>query len=316
MLRKHYLKGYTARQIVQRAMKIIPYSVNVMDEHGVIIASGEPSRLRQRHEGAILALKENRIVEIDSATANQLKGVRSGINLPISFHEQLIGVVGITGEPEEVRAYAELVKMAAELVIEHMVLIEQRQWDKRYREELINQLILRENSTESLRSMAAYLGIDLAVPRVVLIIELSQPDREALRNVMDYFENHARNHLVTFTEFNELIIIKPITLKEGKWNTRQEMGELQIFKSWAASSGFSRILVGGYFAGETGLHRSLLTARATQAMAKRQKLRSQYIFYHDHALPALLSGLSESWQVQELSRLWLQLAQHDAKGVL
>ncbi|EBK7931998.1 hypothetical protein DT813_04765 [Salmonella enterica] len=39
MLRKHYLKGYTARQIVQRAMKIIPYSVNVMDEHGVIIAS-------------------------------------------------------------------------------------------------------------------------------------------------------------------------------------------------------------------------------------------------------------------------------------
>lgn len=164
--------------------------------------------------------------------------------------------------------------------------------------------------------MAAYLGIDLAVPRVVLIIELSQPDREALRNVMDYFENHARNHLVTFTEFNELIIIKPIMLKEGKWNTRQEMGELQIFKSWAASSGFSRILVGGYFAGETGLHRSLLTARATQAMAKRQKLRSQYIFYHDHALPALLSGLSESWQVQELSRLWLQLVQHDAKGVL
>ncbi|EHG1746464.1 transcriptional regulator, CdaR, partial [Salmonella enterica] len=31
VLRKHYLKGYTARQIVQRAMKIIPYSVNVMD---------------------------------------------------------------------------------------------------------------------------------------------------------------------------------------------------------------------------------------------------------------------------------------------
>ncbi len=101
--------------------------------------------------------------------------------------------------------------------------------------------------------MAAYLGIDLAVPRVVLIIELSQPDREALRNVMDYFENHARNHLVTFTEFNELIIIKPITLKEGKWNTRQEMGELQIFKSWAASSGFSRIFGWGLFCRRDGI---------------------------------------------------------------
>ncbi len=53
---------------------------------------------------------------------------------------------------------------------------------KRHREELINQLILRENSTESLRSMAAYLGIDSWFPRKA-IIELSQPDREALRNV-------------------------------------------------------------------------------------------------------------------------------------
>lgn len=223
-------------------------------------------------------------------------------------------MVGITGEPEEVRAYAELVKMAAELVIEHMVLIEQRQWDKRYREELINQLILRENSTESLRSMAAYLGIDLAVPRVVLIIELSQPDREALRNVMDYFENHARNHLVTFTEFNELIIIKPITLKEGKWNTRREMGELQILNHGLHHRALA-VFCWGLFCRRDGIAPILLTARATQAMAK-DKAAQPVHFYHDHALPALLSGLSESWQVQELSRLWLQLAQHDAKGVL
>ncbi len=85
-----------------------------MDEHGVIIASGEPSRLRQRRANGFILAKENRIVEIDSATANQLKGARSGINLPISFMNSE-GVVGITGEPEEVRAYAELVKMAAEL---------------------------------------------------------------------------------------------------------------------------------------------------------------------------------------------------------
>ncbi len=49
---------------------------------------------------------------------------------------------------------------------------------------------------------------------------------------------------------------------------------------------------------------------------EKTKAAQPVYFYHDHALPALLSGLSESWQVQELSRLWLQLAQHDAKGVL
>ncbi|MCS2162545.1 helix-turn-helix domain-containing protein [Scandinavium sp. H11S7] len=316
MLRNHYLKDYTAQQIVQRAMKIIPYSVNVMDEQGVIIASGEPARIHQRHEGAILALKENRVVEIDSATANQLKGVRPGINLPISFNGQLIGVLGITGEPNKVRAYAELVKMASELIIEHMALIEQKQWDKRYREELINKLIQYENTPDSLHSMASYLGIDLALPRVVMVIELRQPDREALRNLMDYFDNRARDHLVTFSDFNELIIIKPIVLKGGEWDVRQEVSALQSFKSWATSSGFSRIIIGGYFSGETGLHRSLQSARATQALVKRQKLKSQYVFYHDYALPALLGGVSESWQVQELSRLWLHLVENDAKGVL
>ncbi|MBV8043926.1 sugar diacid recognition domain-containing protein [Pluralibacter sp.] len=315
-MKKQYLKDYTARQIVQRAMSIIPYSVNVMDEHGIIIASGEPSRIHQRHEGAILALKDNRVVEIDSATAIRLKGVRPGINLPISFHGQLIGVLGITGEPDEVRAYAELVKMASELVIEHMALIEQKEWDKRYREELIHQLLMREPPAERLHSMVAYLGIDLQQPMVVAIIELRQPDREALRNLMDYFENRARDHLVTFTDFNELIIIKPISMKGGRWDLLQEMKDLQCFKSWASSSGFSRIIVGGHFPGESGLHRSWQTARATQAMVKRQKVKDQYVFYHDYALPALLSDVAESWQVQELSRLWLQLVNNDSKGVL
>ncbi|EEZ3583883.1 XRE family transcriptional regulator, partial [Escherichia coli] len=32
----YYLQDSTARQIVQRTMGIIPYSVNVMNEHGMI----------------------------------------------------------------------------------------------------------------------------------------------------------------------------------------------------------------------------------------------------------------------------------------
>ncbi|MYO23032.1 XRE family transcriptional regulator, partial [Salmonella enterica subsp. enterica serovar 4,12:i:-] len=55
----------TARLIVRRAMSIIDYPVNVMDSHGVIIASGDPQRLMERHEGALLALAESRVVEID-----------------------------------------------------------------------------------------------------------------------------------------------------------------------------------------------------------------------------------------------------------
>ncbi|GKX51497.1 sugar diacid recognition domain-containing protein [Budvicia aquatica] len=316
IIRSNYLKDTTARQIVQRTMSIIQYSVNVMDEHGIIIASGEPSRIHQRHEGAVLALTENRIVEIDSATASQLKGVKPGINLPISFQEQLIGVLGISGEPSEVRAYAELVKMAAELIIEQMSLLEQKQWDKRYREELVNQLILQDIHSTSLNSMASYLGVNLQQPRVVMIIELHQPDSEVLRSLIDYFEYSVRDHLVTFTHFNELVVLKPITLKQASWDPQQELAELQRFKGQIESAGFLRMIVGGYFADEGGIHRSYQTAKATQAMAHRLKLKNKYVFYTDYQLPALLGGLADSWQAQELSKVWLKLLAEDNKGIL
>lgn len=314
--RNNYLQDSTARQIVQRAMSIIPYSVNVMDEYGVIIASGEPSRINQRHEGAVLALAENRIVEIDTATANKLKGVKPGINLPITFRDQLIGVLGISGEPSEVRAYAELVKMASELIIEQMAMLEQKQWDKRYREELINQLIHGENNPDSVSAMVSYLGVNLQQPRVVLLIELEQPDSNELRNLMDYFEYSVRDHLVTFNHFNELVILKPINLKHGSHDVRQEFSELQKFKSYVESVGFSRMIIGGYFEGEDGIRRSYQTAKAAQAMANRMKLKHQYVFYDEYMLPALFGELADSWQAQELSKAWLKLIEQDPKGIL
>ncbi|KYT73735.1 XRE family transcriptional regulator [Escherichia coli] len=312
----YYLQDSTARQIVQRTMGIIPYSVNVMNEHGMIIASGEASRLHQRHEGAVLALTENRVVEIDSATANKLKGVKPGINLPINFRDQLIGVLGITGEPGEVKAYAQLVKMASELIIEQMALLEQKQWDKRYREELINQLILRDPPPDSLNAVVSWLGINLQLPRVVVIMELQQPDRDALHNLMEYFEYRARDHLVTFSDFNDLIILKPISLKNGVWDKSLELSDLQRLKHYAQSCGFSRLIVGGYFSGENGLHRSFQTAKSTQSMAKRLKLKHHFIFHDDYALASLLDGLSGTWQAEELSKIWRNLVAKDTKGML
>lgn len=49
---------------------------------------------------------------------------------------------------------------------------------------------------------------------------------------------------------------------------------------------------------------------------RRLKLKNQYIFYDDYALASLLGGLSDSWQAEELSKIWLRLIEQDPKGVL
>ncbi|HCD1614804.1 TPA: helix-turn-helix domain-containing protein [Serratia marcescens] len=306
----------TARQIVQRAMGIISHSVNVMDSNGVIIASGNPQRLFQRHEGAVLALAENRVVEIDRATAEHLKGVRPGINLPFSFRNQRVGVIGISGEPAEVRAYAELVKMAAEMMVEQAALLDQHQWEKRYREELANQLLQPQPNTASLEAMAAYLGLDLRQARIVWIVELQEAQPHLLRELLAELEATQRDALIAITGFNEMTLLRPASMAQGEWSLKLERQQAQRLQNQLKHRFRVRLIVGGFYDDPQSAYRSSLTARATLAMAQRLKLRHATLFYHDYPLPSLLCDLGEDWRAQELGRPWRTLGEQDEKGVL
>ena len=166
------LNDTLARQIVSRAMKILSFSVNVMDERGLIIASGNPERLHQRHEGAVLALTENRVVEISEATAQQLKGVRPGINLPIAYQGELLGVIGISGDPDEVRAYAELVRMTAEMLVGQRNQQAEQQWRRQRCDDLLALLLADSGDSPRLVDEAQQLGLKPQMARTPYLFEL------------------------------------------------------------------------------------------------------------------------------------------------
>ncbi|MGH8416462.1 MAG: sugar diacid recognition domain-containing protein [Pseudomonas sp.] len=160
-----------AQDIVDRAMAILPCNVNVMDYLGIIIGSGEAERLYTRHEGAQLVLANSRVVEIDSHTAKQLNGVRPGVNLPLMLDRKLVGVLGITGEPDQVRVYAELVKMTAEMLMEHRRQQADQQWRHQRSEDLLSRLLLGD-SVGHLLDEAEQLGLQPQLPRQAVLIEL------------------------------------------------------------------------------------------------------------------------------------------------
>ena len=86
---------------------------------GEIIGSGDRQyRIGELHEGALLVLSQGRVVDIDDAVARHLHGVRQGINLPLRLEGEIVGVIGLTGEPENLRKYGELVCMTAEMMLE------------------------------------------------------------------------------------------------------------------------------------------------------------------------------------------------------
>ncbi|MGV8918454.1 MAG: CdaR family transcriptional regulator [Pseudomonas sp.] len=160
-----------AQDIVDRAMAILPCNVNVMDYLGIIIGSGEVERLYTRHEGAQLVLANRRVVEIDSQTAKHLDGVRPGINLPLMLDHKLVGVLGITGEPDEVRVYGELVKMTAEMLMEHRRQQADQQWRHQRSEDLLARLLLSD-CPDNLVDEAEHLGLQPQLSRQAVLLEL------------------------------------------------------------------------------------------------------------------------------------------------
>lgn len=84
-----------ANKIVEKLMADIPYNINIMDERGKIIASGDSARIGERHRGAERAINERKNIEIYKDTSLEKKGT----NEPIILNDHILGVVGISGEP-------------------------------------------------------------------------------------------------------------------------------------------------------------------------------------------------------------------------
>lgn len=78
--------------------------INIMGFGGVILSSTRPERIGTIHESAkqiMLGVINEAFVTEEQA--RQLEGVRAGSNIPIEYNGERIGVIGITGDPVEMK---------------------------------------------------------------------------------------------------------------------------------------------------------------------------------------------------------------------
>jgi carbohydrate diacid regulator len=125
-----------ASLIVHKLMDDIPYNINIMDNKGRIIASGDDSRIGSPHMAAERAIREKRMVIVNEDTPFE----KCGTNEPIIYQEEIIGVVGISGEPAEVQPFTKLVKTIALMLIEDLDLYKKQEESNLAKEEFLHQL--------------------------------------------------------------------------------------------------------------------------------------------------------------------------------
>ena len=320
----YFLDSSIARQIVQRTMKIIGHNINVMNNHGVILGSGDPHRVGEIHEGALLAISQKRTVEISTKNTGTLQGVKPGINLPLHYKGDIIGVIGITGEPEALKSYGELLKMTAELIVEQANTLEQAQWHYRQKEELIIELIMSDGPFSShQRNWASQLNIDLDIPRVVAVIKIQNDEEETaansmLKQVLHLLENPSRGNLVAMTSMTELVILKPAFLDGKSWDPDLESERIDQLLARLPKVLVSRLKIslGHFFPAAEDLNRSYQTALETLAIGQQMQPQQSKYLYEDYSLSVLLSGLKDNWRGKELLSPYQALLCADKNGQL
>ena len=104
-----------AQEIVRNIYDVLHQEINFMDEAGIIIASTDPSRLRQRHGGALQVIQTKQPLTIPDD--HLYENARKGINVPVFFDDAVIGVIGITGERQDVIRYGQILQKMTQILV-------------------------------------------------------------------------------------------------------------------------------------------------------------------------------------------------------
>lgn len=98
-----------ADRIVHMLHQVTGENVNFMGQGGIIIATMQPARLGQVHEGArrIMSGEINELA-ISVEEAEKLEGTLPGYNGVILYSGKRLGCIGLTGDPKQMRPLQQL----------------------------------------------------------------------------------------------------------------------------------------------------------------------------------------------------------------
>lgn len=160
-----------AQDIVDKMMADIPYNINIMNEQGIIIGSGERQRVGTIHQGAVEALSIGKMIEIRKDSEYE----KQGTNEPIVINGQYVGVIGITGYPDEVRPFCNIVRTTVTLLIEQRISLEKQAHESNRKKAFLDMLLHDQGTySQKLKKEALPYDIDLLVKTTVLYIKQFQ----------------------------------------------------------------------------------------------------------------------------------------------
>lgn len=202
-----------ARKFIEQITQYTDYNINIMNEQGYIIASRDPKRVGTFHEVAyhIVTGKEDMVV---TAGENDYPGVRPGINMVINIDGKRAGVVGITGDPEQIKPVALITKMSIEAMLKYEKQQEELMRRQNRKERFLSLLIHEEYADPAiLRSVARQLNYSEEMIRIPILCTLPDGLAESFLDAVKKGSSHSKEDISFMLDRERALIFK--TVREG-----------------------------------------------------------------------------------------------------
>ena len=285
------------QEIVEELSNLIQEQVILTDRRGFIQASTDPERLNQFHEGALLSLREKKILHMTEEEMGVLRGVRKGVVLPIVIEGEPIAVLGITGEPKHIHPQAQLILRVAELFIQDATKRKQKEEKVRELEFFVFDWLTSGKKDIRFYERGAILGIDVSLYKQVVVIEVMNTEDQFTIDEVDSFMSSQQIHpdmkMIRWGQDKILLLVPDM-------NQDLLKSELEYFLLYIKRR--KKIIVSGGIGGKTdyvNLSKSFMQAeRAANASKKLKRI----LFEHELRFELILQDIGESTREEFIKR--------------
>lgn len=182
-----------ALEMVKELSTILQQHINFIDKHAMIIASSDETRISSCHMGAKKLIEENLpFLLIDSDDA--FSGSKKGLNFPIVVDDVIVGVIGITGDPQQVSKYGQLLKKFTEMYIRDERLRQIKNQEDKIRSRFLEKWLLdpQHAISPTFADTAISLGIDPKKQYRVIVMMYTLSHTSASTSTQQLFDLSTR----------------------------------------------------------------------------------------------------------------------------
>jgi carbohydrate diacid regulator len=290
-----------AKKIIYEVKKLIDEDIIIVHTDGTIIASTDEKRLGTFHQGALTGIKERRKIIITKEDEQRLSGVKAGLNLPLFFSHEVIGVIGITGDPDRILPYGELLQKMTELLIQESYHSDQLQWRSRMLEAFVFDWLQLKDWSKPFIDRAGVLNIDLNKERQLILAYLNKHQtflNEDIWQLIHIWTGDQNQDLFVRWGNDRFLIIQQTSANMPKETTMHKVRQLKAFieETWNTSASFG---IGQPAAGHE-LKKSYEQAERALTVAMRE---NGIVFDADLRLDMCLEDISLSTRREFVERV-------------